>query len=150
MNVEKLIERLHATAKNLRAIGELPPEMSVFFGPNLPEEAATALAKLQAERDEANQRALANNVLSHGWMVAHDCLMAGLPYTYPSPADVPNIIRERDEAREALRPFAEANCRIVGISSSADDPLVGYAAWTEKALSLAHFRAASRALGGGE
>jgi len=57
---------------------------------------------------------------------------------------------ERDEAREALRPFAEANCRIVGISSSADDPLVGYAAWTEKALSLAHFRAASRALGGGE
>ena len=57
---------------------------------------------------------------------------------------------ERDEAREALRPFAEANCRIVGISSSADDPLVGYAAWTERALSLAHFRAASRALGGGE
>jgi len=57
MDVERLIERLHATAKNLRAIGELPPEMSVFFGPNLPEEAAAALAKLQAERDEAIQKA---------------------------------------------------------------------------------------------
>lgn len=108
MDVEKLIERLGSVKRGQSyadaiydAYGQLPR----FQLYDDLEEAAAALAKLQAERDEA-------------W--------------------------------EAVRPFAEANCRIVGISSSADDPLVGYAAWTEKALSLAHFRAASRALGGGE
>jgi len=79
-----------------------------------------------------------------------DGLAALLETTSEAAAALAKLQAERDEAREALRPFAEANCRIVGISSSADDPLVGYAAWTEKALSLAHFRAASRALGGGK
>jgi len=55
---------------------------------------------------------------------------------------------ERDEAREALRPFAEA-------SRDCDDDLVsdGCSAWESSeanCVTIGHFRAASRALGGGE
>lgn len=56
----------------------------------------SALTALQARAEDAereNERLSARNLevstLAHGWMVAHDNLAAGLPVTYPSPADVP-------------------------------------------------------------
>ncbi len=60
------------------------------------DQAADALTALQARAEDAereNERLSARNLevstLAHGWMVAHDNLAAGLPVTYPSPADVP-------------------------------------------------------------
>lgn len=89
---ERLLERA-------RALVAEPNNMDVRTADaseRLMVEAADALTALQARAEDAereNERLSARNLevstLAHGWMVAHDNLAAGLPVTYPSPADVP-------------------------------------------------------------
>ena len=76
------------------------------------------------------------------------CHAVPLDLIVEAAAALAKLQAERDEAREALRPFAEA-------SRDCDDDLVsdGCSAWESSeanCVTIGHFRAASRALGGGE
>jgi hypothetical protein len=44
---------------------------------------------LERENERLNDRNVEVSMLAHQWMVAHDNRTAGLPVTYPSPADAP-------------------------------------------------------------
>ncbi|MBY3073438.1 hypothetical protein HFO71_24295 [Rhizobium laguerreae] len=41
-------------------------------------------------------------MLAYKWQEAHDCLKAGLPYSFPSPADLPECEAENERLRGAL------------------------------------------------
>ena len=98
---EQAADRVKALVERLRAPDEFnnrgPDYEPMIIPPSaLRLEAADALTALQARAEDAereNERLSARNLevstLAHGWMVAHDNLAAGLPVTYPSPADVP-------------------------------------------------------------
>ena len=177
MDVERLIERLaviadtsfldHAAADDLR-------------------EAAAALAKLQAERDEAidAQFTVDENGVSIGWeevaamwrsrathaearaekaeaerdealrQMAVYAREAGLATGKLETSEAAGIVEgwkeraekaeaERDAAREALRPFAE-------VAKAETKRAAGWSPGTYWSAPMEHFRAASRALGGGE
>jgi len=79
---------------------------------------------------------------------AHNRMPTGAEVCQSAIDALAKLQAERDEAREALRPFAEA-------SRDCDDDLVsdGCSAWESSeanCVTIGHFRAASRALGGGE
>jgi len=90
----------------------------------------TVLASLDAattERDAANERSLANNILAHGWMVAHDMLKAGKPYKFPEPADVPNSTAraiaaesERDALKQAMAKVVEERAVVRDMHEAAE------------------------------
>jgi uncharacterized coiled-coil protein SlyX len=58
---------------------------------------AALMAEVEAMQDTAafaSDRSVEAMMLAHNWMVAHDCLKAGKPYSLPTPADLPNAITE--------------------------------------------------------
>lgn len=99
MEEEKVVERLREYADHYDPVDDDAAEHLRA----LLTQAADLIARQTAERDEATAQSLANNILSHGWMVAHDCLKSGLPYKYPAPADVPETLARALTAEAALQ-----------------------------------------------
>ena len=136
MDVERQIERLaviadtsfldHAAADDLR-------------------EAAAALAKLQAERDEAidEQFTVDENGVSIGWEEVAAMWRSRATH---AEARAEKAEAERDEAREVLRPFKAAF--EYSVTELPDD--IQAIQLMRSRVGFKHFRAASRALGGGE
>jgi len=120
MDVERLIERLAVSAFSANA----------------------ALAKLQAERDEAlRQMAVYAREAGLATGKLETSEAAGIVEGWKERAEKAEA--ERDAAREALRPFAE-------VAKAETKRAAGWSPGTYWSAPMEHFRAASRALGGGE
>lgn len=74
---------------------------------NTADKAHAAIIKLEHELktqdDFWNERCADVSMLAHKWMVAHDCLKEGKPYSYPEPADLPNAIIKLEQENARLR-----------------------------------------------
>jgi hypothetical protein len=106
-DAEGLVERLRFDAARCEAT------YSKGIASNI-EEAIAALVAANSRLAATEKSNVELSVLAHKWMEAHDKLKAGEPYSFPSPADVPALVRraEAAEARvavleKALEPFAE-------------------------------------------
>lgn len=103
-----------------------PPSYIPEPGPNskvTPLYTAAALAASTA-REKAkdafwNERCADVQMLAHNWMVAHDKLQAGEPYDYPSPADLPEALKAKDEEIAGLREALANLDAAVGASPTA-------------------------------
>lgn len=116
---DDLIARLGNTGTNLI---ETRPELGALIN-----EAATALsAAVERERVLREERA-ESMVLAYKWMVAHDSLKAGLPYDFPTPADLPEMVRV---LREALR-------KIIKVSERDHANPAAYYSATQKSIDAA-------------
>ena len=102
-------EKLRARAANY---GKMQGNMGFYTKGDalLDDEAAARLdadkaliGELEAENRDLNDRNVELNVHAHNWMVAHDMLLAGKPYDYPSPVDVPNLKAEIARLNQCIR-----------------------------------------------
>jgi hypothetical protein len=73
----------------------------------------SAPVDLTEERDrlrEENERLRVicrdTQMLAYKWQEAHDCLKAGVPYSFPSPTDLPKCEAENERLRGALKTAA--------------------------------------------
>jgi hypothetical protein len=68
------------------------------------------VAAKDAEIERLRAICVDTQMLAFKWQEAHDCLKAGLPYSFPSPTDLPEAIAAKDaeiaKLREALTPFS--------------------------------------------
>lgn len=70
------------------------------------------LAAVEKERDSYAQHSVENSMRAFNWMAAHDALKAGVPYEYPTPEDVPNIVARAETAEASLTLAQEENERL--------------------------------------
>ena len=88
---------------------------AVYIVATQPDNTIAIITAFEAEIAAIEERSLENSIHANGWMEAHDKLLAGKPYKFPSPTDKDDLrkhLAAKDSKiarlREALEPFAGA------------------------------------------
>ena len=144
--LDLIAERLAGVEGERDALNAIASETYARLRENIAEAEARATAA------EAKARELETEVLNAAFSDRYDDV--GAPITWKEIAQAAEAERDAalaklEEAREVVRPFAEAKCRAIAFAPHDEDPRLLFAAWTEKQLRLEDFRAARAFIGSG-
>ncbi|ASS55881.1 hypothetical protein [Rhizobium leguminosarum] len=85
--------------------GGLPdgPDKCTGADTRIMSEAADEIERLRIDEDRYRTFIRDVQMLAYKWQEAHDYLKAGLPYSFPTPADIPECVIENRLLLEALK-----------------------------------------------